>query len=120
MNKSYKEVSSCNNLAAASSNNHCTLPFTGCTQLAGNGSPSLRIRCNSNKNSKFKLYNLNKIYQQILYYTFKISAFELPVAINAQYLALFKIGKVKVILLGGGFGESEIGATHTDVSSHNL
>jgi len=52
--------------------------------------------------------------------TFKISAFELPVAINAQYLALLRIGNVKVILFGGGFGESEIGATHTDVSSHNL
>lgn len=52
--------------------------------------------------------------------TFKISAFEVPVAMKAQYLALLRIGNVKVILFGGGFGESEIGATHTDVSSHNL
>jgi len=49
-----------------------------------------------------------------------MSAFELPVAINAQYLALFIIGNVNVILFGGVFGESEIGATHTDISSHNL
>lgn len=53
-------------------------------------------------------------------HTFNISAFELPVAIKAQYLALFKIGNVKVILFGGGLGESEMGATHTDVSSHSL
>jgi len=49
-----------------------------------------------------------------------MSAFELPVAIKAQYLALFRIGNVKVILFGGDLGESEIEATHTDVSSHNL
>lgn len=53
-------------------------------------------------------------------HTFKISAFELPVAMNAQYLALFNIGNVKVILFGGGLGELEMGATHTEVSSHNL
>lgn len=48
--------------------------------------------------------------------TFIIGALLSPVATKMARRVLLITGNVNVILLGGGFGESVIGATHTEVS----
>src|SRR6266536_3927638 len=47
---------------------------------------------------------------------FMISFFPDPVATNAIFTPCVTTGKLSVILFGGGFGESSIGATHASVS----
>src|SRR2546423_4805317 len=47
---------------------------------------------------------------------FKISFLPPPVATNASLFACVTTGSVSVILLGGGFGESSIAATHASDS----
>lgn len=49
-------------------------------------------------------------------FTWTISAFSFPAHANTHTLALLTTGNVIVIRLGGGFGESMMGAIHLSVT----
>lgn len=94
----------------------------GLTLPAGRSSPSFNIRCKETKcygKCSAKSFDQDQILLKVIQITLIISAFPWPATANIQFSALLIIGNVSVILLGGGLGESVMGAIHTDVSSNN-
>lgn len=82
--------------AASSSRNQDRVPVVGLTCRAGRSSVEV--------GSKMR---------------WRMSCLPAPAATNATWCAWFSTGKVSVILLGGGFGESVIEAHHSVFSFNN-